>query len=102
MIIKYYKNPDLAYSNRRRYSKSYIDSLTPTTEEQRSVLLGDGATTSIKTSVNNICEYVTIDSTRWYVTSYTYMNGSQVELNLRRDVIGENRFNSMFGKIQRG
>ena len=102
MIIKYYKNPALAYSNRRRYSKSYIDSLTPTTEEQRSVLLGDGATTSIKTSVNNVCEYVTIDSTRWYVTSYTYMNGSQVELNLRRDVIGENRFNSMFGKIQRG
>lgn len=102
MIVKYYKNPALAYSNRRRYSSAYISSLTPTTEEQRSVLLGDGATTSLKTSANNICEYVTIDSTRWYVTSYRYMNGAQVELNLRRDVIGENRLNDMFGKIQRG
>lgn len=102
MIVKYYKNPALAYSNRKRYSSAYISSLTPTTEEQRSVLLGDGATTSLKTSANNICEYVTIDSTRWYVTSYRYMNGAQVELNLRRDVIGENKLNGMFGKIQRG
>lgn len=102
MIVKYYKNPALAYSNRKRYSSAYISSLTPTTEEQRSVLLGDGATTSLKTSANNICEYVTIDATRWYVTSYRYMNGAQVELNLRRDVIGENKLNAMFGKIQRG
>lgn len=69
---------------------------------QKSVLLGDGANTQIKTSKNNICNYVTIDDTRWYVTSYVYMNGGQVTLYLQRDVIGEFGFDNCFGKIERG
>ena len=72
MLIKYYNNEELAYANRKRY-RSF--SFTPFSQEvQKSVLLGDGANTQIKTSRNNICNYVTIDDTRWYVTSYVYMN----------------------------
>lgn len=100
MIIRYYKNDELAYTNRKRYRNisqfSYIE------EEQRSVLLGDGANTQIKTNKNNICNYVTIDDTRWYVISYFYMNGSQVTLNLQRDVIGEFGISRCYGKIDRG
>lgn len=100
MLIKYYNNPELAYANRKRF-KSF--SFVPFhTENQRSVLLGDGATTQIKTSKDNICNYVMIDYTRWFVTSYTYMNGGQVTLNLQRDVIGEFGLNNCFGQIERG
>lgn len=100
MLIKYYKNEELAYANRRRY-RSF--SFTPFNQEvQKSVLLGDGANTQIKTSKNNICNYVTIDDTRWYVTSYVHMNGGQVTLYLQRDVIGEFGFDNCFGKIERG
>ena len=100
MLIKYYNNPELAYANRKRY-KSF--SFSPFyTERQRSVLLGDGATTQVKTSKDNICNYVMIDDTRWFVTSYTYMNGGQVKLNLQRDVIGEFGIDNCFGQIERG
>ena len=100
MVIKYFNSPELAYSNRRRYR---VFNFTPFYEEvQRSVLLGDGATTQIKTNKKYICNYVTIDNTRWYVTSYIYMNGMQVTLNLQRDVIGEFGLNDCFGQIERG
>lgn len=101
MLVKYYKNENLSYSSRKRYRK--IDSFVSfNEEEQLSILLGDGANTSIKTSVSNICDYVTIDDTRWFVTSYNYLNGGQVKLNLQRDVIGENGIAKCFGKIERG
>lgn len=102
MVIRYYKDEALAYTNRKRYGSNSFSSFVYTQETQASVLLGDGATTSIKTSVDNICNYVTIDDTRWYVTSYTYLNGAQVVLNLQRDVIGENGITDMFGKVHRG
>ena len=100
MLIKYYKNKELIYTNRKRYrSFSFI----PFNQEiQKSVSLGDGANTQIKTSKKNICNYVIIDNTRWYVTSYVYMNGGQVTLFLQRDVIGEFGFADCFGKIERG
>lgn len=100
MLIKYYKNQDLAYANRKRYKTfNYI----PDSEEiQNAVKLGDGARTTIKTSVSNLCNYVKIDDTRWYVVSYRYVNGGQVILNLQRDVVGEFGINNCFGKIERG
>lgn len=100
MIVKYYNNPELAYTTRGRYK---VLNFTPfAEEEQKSVLLGDGASTTVKTKKSNICNYVTIDDTRWYVTHYTYMNGGQVELYLQRDVIGEFGLKDCFGKIERG
>lgn len=100
MIIKYFDNPNLAYTTRKRYRNITVEPFAQ--EEQRSVLLGDGATTTIKTSKDNICDYVTIDDTRWFVTSYVYLNGKQVQLNLQRDVIGEFGVGNAFGKIERG
>lgn len=106
MLISYYKDNDLTYTNRKRYRT--FSKLPSYQEEQRSVLLGDGATTSIKTSVNHICNYVTIYNdidkytSRWYVTSYVYLNGGQVRLNLQRDVIGEFGISECYGKIERG
>lgn len=100
MLVKYFDDDELVYASRKRF-KSF--NFTPfAQEEQRSVLLGDGARTSIKTSVNNICNYITIDDTRWFVTDYTYLNGKQVQLNLQRDVIGEFGINNCFGKVERG
>lgn len=100
MIVQYYKNKELAYTSRKRY-KTF--NFTPFyEEEQKSVLLGDGASTTLKTSKDNICDYVTIDGTRWFVTSYTYMNGRQVQLNLQRDVVGEFGISDCYGKIERG
>ena len=100
MIVQYYKNKELAYTSRKRY-KTF--NFTPFyEEEQRTVLLGDGASTTLKTSKDNICDYVIIDGTRWFVTSYTYMNGRQVQLNLQRDVIGEFGISDCYGKIERG
>lgn len=100
MLIKYYNNAELAYANRKRYNNFNFSHFYE--EEQRSVLLGDGATTSIKTSKDNICNYVTIDNTRWYVVSYVFLNGGQVRLNLQRDVIGEFGITDFFGKVERG
>lgn len=104
MQVRYYKQDILSYANRRRYSRSVISTLEFSAEEKqyRSIVFGDGAKTQIKTSSKNICNYVTIDNTGWYVTSYTYLNGGQVVLNLQRDVIGENSLNGLFGKIERG
>lgn len=100
MIVQYYKNKELAYTSRKRY-KTF--NFTPFyEEEQKSVLLGDGASTTLKTSKDNICDYVIIDGTRWFVTSYTYMNGRQVQLNLQRDVVGEFGISDCYGKIERG
>lgn len=100
MLVKYYNNPELAYANRRRYTSFPFVPFAQ--EEQRSILLGDGAYTSIKTSKSNICNYVQIDDTRWYVTHYIYMNGGQVTLFLQRDVVGEFGLGKAFGKIERG
>lgn len=100
MLINYYKSNNLKYASRKRY-KTLND--TPFySENQKAVLLGNGANTSIKTKVENICDYVTIDDTRWFVISYEYFNGKQVQLNLQRDVIGEFGINSFFGKVERG
>lgn len=101
MLVKYYKNENLSYASRKRYRN--ISNFVPFNEEEQfSILLGDGANTNIKTDVSNICDYVTIDDTRWFVTSYNYLNGGQVKLNLQRDVIGENGIAKCFGKIERG
>lgn len=101
MIIKYYRDNDLKYAGRKRFKD--ISSYTPIEEEeQRSVLINDGATCTVKTSNLNICDYVTIDDTRWFVTSYVYLNGGQVELYLQRDVIGEQGIDNIYGKIERG
>lgn len=100
MLIKYYNNSELSYSSRKRY-KSF--NFVPFNQEiQKKVVLGDGSNTLIKTSVNNICNYVTIDNTRWFVVSYTYLNGKQIVLNLQRDVIGEFGIDNFIGKVERG
>lgn len=100
MLIKYYDSPNLVYTNRKRFKEITEEPFY--TENQLSVLVNDGATTTIKTNKENICNYVTIDDTRWYVTSYTYLNGKQVQLNLQRDVIGEFGLDGCFGQIERG
>ena len=105
MLVKYYKNQNLSYSTRKRYKKITLTPLGQ--EEQRSILLGDGAETSVKTKASNICDYVIITDndnieTRWFVTSYVYLNGGQVKLFLQRDVIGEKGIDSCYGKIERG
>lgn len=100
MLIKYYNDNELAYANRKRY-KNF--NFVPFYEEhQKSVLLGDGANTQIKTSKKNICNYVTIDNTRWFVTSYVYQNGGQITLFLQRDVVGEFGIEDCYGKVERG
>lgn len=100
MLIEYFDNAELSYTSRKRI-RSFT--FTPfNTEIQRSILLGDGAKTSIKTSIVNICKYVRIDGTRWFVVNYVYLNGGQVKLNLQRDVIGEFGLDDCFGKIERG
>lgn len=100
MIVRYYKDGNLSYSGRKRFLSFNYEPFFE--EEQKAILLGDGANTSVKTSKDNICDYVTIDDTRWFVTSYTYMNGGQVTLNLQRDVIGEFGVQDCAGKIERG
>lgn len=101
--IRYYKdnNNNLGYATRKRYHS--ISSFIPfNTEIQKAVLIGNGAYTSIKTSSANLCDYVRIDDTRWFVTGYEYKNGGQVELFLQRDVVGEFGIDTCFGKIERG
>ena len=101
MLIKYYKSNELKYTSRKRY-RNISDFVPFNEEEQFSILLGDGASTNIKTDISNICDYVTIDDTRWFVLFHTYLNGGQVILYLQRDVFGENGFDNCFGKIERG
>lgn len=101
MIIKYYTDNDLAYANRKR-RRSIESYTTDLTENQKAVKLGDGATTSIITSEANLCNYVTIGDTRWYVVANEYLNGGQIELFLKRDVIGEFGLENFVGKIERG
>lgn len=105
MIISFYNNSELSYSGRKRYKN--IDRFEPyAIQEQFSVLYGDGANTTMKvtlSSVNNIIPvYVTIDETRWFVVSYVYLNGGQVQLTLQRDVLGEFGLKNVYGKIERG
>lgn len=101
MTIKYYKNKQLAFATRKRYLN--ISRLEPNAiEENNSIRFGNGANTTVKTSVENICDYVDIEGTRWFVTDYIYLNGGQVRLNLQRDVVGENGLENCFGKIERG
>lgn len=114
-LIEYYTQDELSYANRKRYKTfSYNAS---SSEYQYAVRLGDGASTSIKTSLENLSNYVCISlqtlddntqlyniifTTRWYVVSYLYLNGGQIELFLQRDVIGENGLDGFFGKVERG
>ena len=119
MIVTYYKDDDYKYATRKRNS-----SLPSTTaaqdntqlvngrhrvEIQKKVLVGDGETTSIKTSSLNICDYVSIkedandqNPTRWFVFYYDYLNGKQINLHLKRDVIGEFGLSNLFGNVERG
>lgn len=106
MQVRYYKIGPMAYATRQRYldiSKfEYYKE-----EDNRSVRLGNGANTFVKTIVEDINEpkditYVTIDGTRWFVTDYVYLNGKQVQLNLQRDVLGEFGLSNAYGKIERG
>ena len=100
MVIKYYKSPELKYTSRKRYQTFNFKSFAE--EKQKAILLGDGATTTIKTKAEHICDYVTIDDTRWFVLYYTYMNGGQVTLYLQRDIFGEKGIAGCFGKVERG
>lgn len=119
MKIIYFKNTNYKYATRNRHSsipslnEEYVGAQLQEghcrTEYQRKVLLGDGVNTSVKTSSLNICDYVLISKgnddknpTRWFVVLYNYLNGGQIELQLRRDVIGEFGILNMFGKVERG
>lgn len=108
MQVKYYKtiigsNISLKYTSRKRYKKfPENEAILVGSEEQKSVLLGDGAVTSLKTSVENKCDYVIIEGTRWFVIETEYLNGGQIQLYLQRDVIGENGVTGFVGKIERG
>lgn len=100
MVVKFFRDNRIKYATRKRYININIEPFN--TEIYKSIVLGNGAETTLKTSSDNICDYVTIDDTRWFVTSYVYLNGKQVVLNLQRDVIGEFGINECFGKIERG
>ena len=100
MLVKYYKHDDLKYANRKRYITFNYTSFAE--ETQKSVLLGDGERTTVKTSVFNNCDYVTIDDTRWFVIHHTFLNGKQIQLELVRDVIGEFGISDMVGNVERG
>ena len=109
-LIEYFTQDELAYTNRKRYKT--FEYVATSSEYQYAVKLGDGASTSVKTAIDNLCNYVRISlynennvlqfSTRWYVTSYIYHNGGQIEMFLQRDVIGENGLDGFFGKVERG
>lgn len=108
MQVKYYKtnsesDVSLKYASRKRYKLFPEESVILVgEEEQESVLLGDGAVTSIKTSVKNKCDYVKINETRWFVIETEYLNGGQIRIYLQRDVVGENGVDGFIGKIERG
>ena len=48
MIVRYYENKELAYTSRKRYKT--FNFVPFYEEEQRAVLLGDGASTTLKTN----------------------------------------------------
>ena len=106
MQVKYYKVGQLAYATRQRYID--ISRLLPYKEEDnKSVRLGNGANTSVKTQIEDLDEprqitYVTIDDTRWFVIDYIYLNGKQVQFNLQRDTVGEFGLGTAYGRIERG
>lgn len=104
MLVKYYTGSNITYTSRKRYKNINSNFNLIGSEEQRSVKLGDGAQTTVKTSVDNICDYVIIGDTRWFVHHYVYLNGGQIMLYLQRDVIGEKGLanNNLYGKIERG
>lgn len=105
MIINYYKDENLRYASRKR---GRVDTPTPfAIETYNSYVLGNGAYTSVVTSSDNVCDYVIFnldsgENQRWFVVDFVYLNGAQVQLNLRRDVLGEFGIRNMFGKIERG
>lgn len=99
--VKYYRQSELCYSYRRRYRN--ISSFNAINQEtQNSNLIGDGVLTSVKTAKANLCDYVTIDNTRWFVIGFEYLNGGQIKLYLQRDVVGEFGIDNFYGKIERG
>lgn len=105
MRIYYFSGREYIYASRKR--KLNIDlNQAFHNEENNSVRLGDGATTTIKTSVANLADYVVIDDGyalyRWFVMNYVYLNGSQVEMQLQRDVVGSFGLSSLYGKVERG
>lgn len=106
MLVKYYKAGQMAYATRKRYID--ISGFSPYKEEEnKSVRLGNGANTSVKTQIYDLDEprqitYVTIEDTRWFVTDYVYLNGKQVQFNLQRDVVGEFGLENAYGRIERG
>lgn len=100
MLVKYFKDESLEYARRRRYRK--FNFIPFAQEENKSILLGDGATTLVKTKSSNLANYVIIENTRWFVTSFIYMNGGQITMFLQRDVIGEKGIANCYGKIERG
>lgn len=119
MYITYCKSSAIKYATRNRYkslptliqadANTQLEDGYYRSEIQRRVLLGDGVNTSVKTSSLNICDYVLIakdgednNPTRWFVVLFNYLNGGQIELQLRRDVIGEFGILNMVGKIERG
>ena len=106
MLVRYYKVGQMAYATRQRYIDiSKFDYYKE--EENKSVRLGNGANTSVKTQIDDLDEprqitYVTIDGTRWFVTDYIYLNGKQVQFNLQRDTVGEFGLGTAYGRIERG
>lgn len=107
MRVFYYKDDNLKYSSRKR--GNFPLPHNPNFEDYKGYVLGNGAYTSIKTSADNICDYVIFQfedgvklNQSWFVIDYTYLNGSQVQLNLRRDVVRDFGISKMFGKVERG
>lgn len=108
MQLFYYKDDRLTYASRKRYINIPIPYFSE--ETQKKVSINDGARTTIKTSSNNLCDYVImVDKNdkkyRWFVIAYEYLNSEQIILHLQRDVIGEGGISllgSAFGKIERG
>lgn len=122
MYIKYIKETSLALTTRKRYSSNAFPIISKQldnnklangffrTEEQKKISLGDGVNTSVKTKSINICDYVimgtneevSVNITKWFVVYYEYLNGGQIILYLRRDIIGEKGLTNLFGKVDRG
>ena len=104
--VWYYKDNNLKYASRNRYRN--LSEFSPANAETyKKVLYGDGSQMTLKTSFENICDYILIQddkhgNSRWFVMAYSFLNGSQVELQLQRDVIGEFGVEDCFGKIERG
>lgn len=106
VTVWYYKEHNLKYASRNRYRN--LSEFSPANADTyKKVLYGDGSQMTLKTSFENICDYILIQddkhgNSRWFVMAYSFLNGSQVELQLQRDVIGEFGVEDCFGKIERG